>query len=174
MEGSHVDHVDSSRVVPVVAQRGSRAATAALATLLGFPAGLLLYMAAALAFTEPWLRAPDADFVLATFLGGWALGAWLLARRTVRLLVVMRRGLLLGAVQWLLLVPLVYAVPAPSLPRASELLARSLGGMPVALPRGAEALLFSVLCLLGAMALTALPSALGVRLAEPARSDAAG
>lgn|GEM_PF-3706578 len=167
-------HVDSRRVVPVVAQRGSRAATAALATLLGFPAGLLLYMAAALAFTEPVLREPDPDFVLVTFLGGWALGAVLLARHTVRLLVVMRRGLLLGAVQWLALVPLVSALPAHSLPRASELLARSLGGAPVSLPREAEAALFAVLCLLGAMALTALPSALGVRMAEPARSDVAG
>jgi hypothetical protein len=174
IDGMGSGRIAAARVVPVVACRGSRASATALATLLGFPAGLLLYLAAALAFAEPALSAPDADLVLATFLGGWALGGWLMARRTVRLLVVVRRGLLLGAVQWLLLVPLLSRLSMHSLPRASELLAQSLGGVPVSLPHQAEALLFAALCLLGAMAVTALPSALGVQLAEPARGDATG
>jgi hypothetical protein len=165
---------DPARVVPVVARRGSPVTAAALAAVLGVPAALLVFAIAAFVLDDPAQSAPGRGFVLGSLIAGWALCTWLLARRTSRLHAVLVRGLVLGATQWLMLAPLVGVVPDEQLPRAGALLREALGGLPVRLPDQGEALLLAALCLLGALALVAVRSALGLSDAQPERGDTAG
>jgi hypothetical protein len=172
--GTWAEPPDSARVVPVVARRGSPVAAAALAAVLGLLGALLVFAIAAFVLDEPAQRAPGRGLVLGSLIAGWALSTWLLARRTARLHVVLGRGLVLGAVQWLALALLVGTVPDEQLPRAGALLREALGGLPLRLPDEGEALLFAALCLLGALALAGLHSALGLSEERPARRDAPG
>ena len=172
--GAWAEPSDAARVVPVVARRGSPVAAAALAAALGVPGALLTFVIAAFVLDDPAQRAPGRGLVLGSLIAGWALFTWLLARRTSRLHVVLWRGLVLGAAQWLALAPLVGSLPEEQLPRAGALLREALGGLPLRLPDEGEALMFAGLCLLGALALAALRSALGLSQEQPARGDAAG
>ncbi|HEX5011825.1 MAG TPA: hypothetical protein VFY71_15640 [Planctomycetota bacterium] len=161
-------------MVPVLARRGSPVAAAGLAAVLGLLGALLVFAIAAFAFGEPAQRAPARGLVLGSLIGGWALSTWLIAWRTSRLHVVLSRGLLLGAVQWMTLALQVGTVPPEQLPRAGTLLGGVLGGFPLRLPDESEALLIAALCLVAALALAALRSALGLTDQPPAREDAAG
>jgi hypothetical protein len=69
---------------------------------MGCLSGFLIYMAAAMLFTP---KGPSPFFVWSTFGGGWALSAWLLIRRTQTVSKVVSRGLLLGAAEWLAMIP---------------------------------------------------------------------
>jgi hypothetical protein len=153
-------------VVPVVARSSSPVAAGLLAVVLGLPAGLLAYATAALLFADPLRHTPDTGFLLVSFVGTWALAAAGLGRRAPRLLVVLRRGLLLGAVQWLLLAPLLGRLSAPEVARVADALRVSLHGLPLRLPAASQALLLSCACLLSALLLATLPRG---RADEPER-----
>jgi len=172
--GTWADPSDAARVVPVVARRGSPVAATALAAALGVPSALLVFAIAAFVLDDPAQRTPGRSFVLGSLIAGWALCTWLLARRTSRLHLVLVRGLVLGAAQWLVLAPLVGSLPDELLPRAGALLREALDGLPLRLPDEGEALLLATLCLLGALALAALRSALGLSDERPVRGDVAG
>lgn len=156
-------------VVPVVSRRGSPFAARFAAAALGVPAGLLIYATAAVLFAEPELRTPGAPFVLATLVGGWGLVAIGLPYGTTSVVRVLRRGLLLGAAQWLLLATSVARLPAQETGRIADMLRVSLRGLPVGLPDGGRAVLLASACLFAALLLAALPAMLGVR-----REDGAG
>ena len=166
-QGTMAEPLASARVVPVVDRHGSPGVAAGLASLLGLVSGLLTFAIVTLASGGATQPQPAPASVLVSLLGGWALAGWLLGRRTAQLHVILRRGLLLGSAQWLALVPLLGQLPADGLPRATEMLRVALAGVPVRLPDQGGALLLSALCLMGALSLTAIWSALGLRT-EPA------
>jgi len=168
--GTSLEPSGSARVVPVVASHGSPVAAAALAAALGVPAALLVFLIAAFALAEPARAAPGRGFALSALLAGWAACTWLLARRTARLGVVLRRALLLGAVQWVLLAPLVGSLPDSDLPLAAARLREGLG-LPLRVPNEPEALFLAALCLLAALALAALRTLLSPEAEEPERAE---
>src|SRR5262245_4897567 len=144
------DSTGTACVVPVVSRSSSHVAAGLLAVALGLPAGLLAYATAALLFAEPSRRTPETAFLLVSFVGGWALGsAWLLRGR--KLLRILRRALLLGAAQWLLLAPLVGRLSANEIAHAADSLRISLHGLPFSLPGASQALLLAAACLLSAL-----------------------
>jgi len=155
-------------VVPVVATRSSPVAAGVVAFVLGLPAGLLAYATAALLFAQPGLRSPDTSFVVVSFVGGWAVAAAVLAWRAT-LVRVIRRALLLGAVQWLLLAPLVNRLQPHEASRVGDMLRVGLRGLPLRLPGGGQALLLATGCLVAAIIVAALPAVLGARPADAAR-----
>ena len=159
----------TAAVVPVVSRRGSPLAARLAAAALGLPAGLVLYSTAAVVFAGPDLRTPGTAFVLSTLVGGWGLAALALSFRTTSVVRVVRRALVLGAAQWLLLAPLVARLSAQDVARVADLLRFSLRGLPVGLPDGTTSLLLATCCGLGALFLAALPAVLGVRTGDPVR-----
>jgi hypothetical protein len=159
----------TTSVVPVVSRPGSPIAARLAAAALGLPAGLVLYSTAAVLFAGTEQRAPATPFVLSTLLGGWGLAAIALSFRTTSVVRVVRRALVLGAAQWLLLAPLVARLSAQDVARVADLLRSSLRGLPVALPDGSVAVLLASACGLGALFLAALPAVLGVRPPDRAR-----
>ena len=145
-------------VVPVVSRSSSHVAAGLLAVVLGLPAGLLAYATAALLFADPSHRTPDTAFLLVSFVGSWALAAVGLARGTTRPLRVLRRGLLLGAAQWLLLAARVWQLTGAEIAHAADSLRISLHGLPFSLPGAGQSLLLGAACLLSALLLAMLPS----------------
>jgi hypothetical protein len=167
-EGMVAEPSDSARVVPVVESHGLPVIAAAIATVLALPAALLVFALAAFAWAEPAREAPERGFVLTALIAGWALCTWLLARRTGWPLVVLRRGLLLGTAQWLALAALVGVLPDGDRSLAQAHLGRAVG-LPLPLPDASEATILALLCLMGALAATALRSALWPERVESER-----
>jgi len=76
--------------------------TAALA--MGFLSGIQIYFMAAMLITGKTIPL-STTFVYVTFFGGWALSTHLLLRGAVSASKVIARGLLLGAAEWLTMIP---------------------------------------------------------------------
>jgi hypothetical protein len=73
-----------------------------VAGVMGFFSGLLIYFMAAMLIVTPSAGgSPSPIFVLVTFLGGWIVSSFLLARGAQTVSGVFRRGFLLGAAEWL-------------------------------------------------------------------------
>lgn len=72
------------------------------ALVMGFFSGILIYMAAAMALTSGM---PSTGFVFVTLFGGWGLSTFLIVRGARTLSRVFSRGFLLGAAEWLALIP---------------------------------------------------------------------
>lgn len=70
--------------------------------ILGFFSGFLIYMAAAMLFTS---GEPSGAFVFVTFFGGWVLSTMILVRGARTVSKVFSRGFLLGAAEWLAMIP---------------------------------------------------------------------
>lgn len=73
-----------------------------IGVVLGFQSGFLIFMAIAMLFSG---AEPSSAMVYTTILGGWALSTWglLLGARSVSK--VFKRGFLLGAIEWLAMIP---------------------------------------------------------------------
>ena len=84
---------------------------AIVAITLGILSGLLVYFAAAMIFTPFGSEEANWDaqtliiFVLATFLGGWIAASFLMLRNSRSVSKVVSRGFLIGAVEWLAMLP---------------------------------------------------------------------
>ena len=78
----------------------------AVAILMGFFSGLLIYFIAAMLFADlgGTGKGPSAAFVAVTFLGGWILSSVLLRRGAVTVSKVFSQGFLLGAAEWLVMI----------------------------------------------------------------------
>jgi hypothetical protein len=73
-----------------------------VALAMGFLAGFLIYMAAAMLFADD---KPSAAFVFITFFGGWAASVAILLRGARTVSKAFTRGFLLGAAEWLAMIP---------------------------------------------------------------------
>lgn len=83
-----------------------------IALLMGLISGFLIYMMAAMLVIDPSSgRSISPAFVLILFLGGWALSTYVMLRGALTVATVAKRGFLLGAAEWLLmiLVGLIYS-----------------------------------------------------------------
>ena len=87
-----------------------------VAFTLGLFSGFLIYVADAMLFTG---SASSAEAVLlrgwAVFIGGWAISGSLLLWGTRTTTQVFKRGFLLGAVEWLGMIPVMFSGKQPSL-----------------------------------------------------------
>ncbi len=70
--------------------------------ILGFFSGFLAYMAAAALFVS---GKPSGAFVFVTFFGGWGLSTWVMVRGARTISKVFSRGFLIGAAEWLAMIP---------------------------------------------------------------------
>src|SRR4051794_3207521 len=75
-----------------------------VALIMGFCSGLMIYFLLAF-MAMPSTPAAASVFVAVTFLGGWTLSTYLLLKSVVSVSKVFARGFLLGAAEWLLLIP---------------------------------------------------------------------
>jgi len=75
-----------------------------VALAMGFISGFFIYMMVSMVFAD-FKSPPSPILVLLVFLGSWVLSTWLLLRGTVSVSRVFSRGFLLGAAEWLSLIP---------------------------------------------------------------------
>jgi DnaJ domain/zinc-ribbon domain len=130
----------------------------AVAVVMGFFSGFMIYMLSALVFTGRG-SAPNSGFVLAFFFGGWAISAYLMQRGAISVSKVFSRGFLIGAAEWLLVIPAgmifagklvassVDAVSSSGSGAATAGAAR--GGGLFAFLTGGLAVVMAVVCLIG-------------------------
>jgi len=71
--------------------------------ILGFFSGFLTYTAAAALFVMS--SKPSVAFVFVTFVGGWGFATWVMARGARTISQVFSRGFLIGAAEWLAMIP---------------------------------------------------------------------
>lgn len=123
-----------------------------VAILLGILAGFLLYMTAAMVLTDPE-TGPSGAFVAVFFVGGWIGAAYLLRRNARTVSKVVARGALLGAAQWLVVIPIgaiMGGQAASSATGASEaeMAGAAIGGGLITIMTGAVAVGMAVVCLI--------------------------
>jgi hypothetical protein len=147
------DHEDATRLFFT---RGGAMRTL-VAIVMGAFSGFLVYMMAAMLFSDPGAGGPSPVLVLVTFIGGSAVSGYLLARNASTVSAVFRRGFLLGAAEWLAMaaVGLIFASrttgSAISSTGGSEANAAgaAIGRGLVAVLAGGVSVFMSVVCLIG-------------------------
>lgn len=105
--GAREDGERGDATVYEVADTPTSLAAIVAGAVLGVVSAVLLVALTA----GPVAETVPSAWPLGVFVGGWIVSAWLLARETSRLLVVLRRGCLMGAAEWLALVALGRAAP---------------------------------------------------------------
>lgn len=126
-----------------------------LAAILGLLSGFLLYFIAFMLFMPK--GGPGPMFVLVTLSGGWVLSAWFMGNGAESLLRVLRRGFLLGAIEWLIVIPASWVWTGRAVVSTVEQMAPTvygragaiLGGSVIALITGGVAFVMLVLCVIG-------------------------
>ena len=77
-----------------------------IAIIMGFFSGFLFCLESATVFANPSQReGPGLLFLFVTFLGGWTLTSYLIIKGAKRVSKVFNRGFLIGATEWLLMIP---------------------------------------------------------------------
>src|SRR4051812_32420205 len=134
---------------------------ATVAVLMGLISGLIVYFAAAMIFADLGAKSggPSGIFVATTLFGGWALTTWLLLRNTRSANMVIRRGFLIGAAEWLFmaLAGVIFSGRTVSTNLADPSVANSgaaqagtaIGGGLVAVLTGGVSVFMAVVCLIG-------------------------
>ncbi len=140
----------------VKTRRGSGSAVRwSLAAILGLLFGFLLYFITFMLFMPK--GGPGPIFVLFTLSSGWVLSAWFLGNNAESLLRVLRRGMLLGAIEWLIVIPASWVWTGRAVvstveqigPAATGVAGAIIGGGLIALLTGGVALFMLVLCAIG-------------------------
>ncbi|MBI1923297.1 hypothetical protein HYR99_03500 [Candidatus Poribacteria bacterium] len=122
---------------------------------LGFFSGFLIYMAAAMLFSggEP----PSGAFVFATFFGGWVLSTWILVRGARTVSKVFSRGFLLGAAEWLAMIPVGMVLSGKALTQTvtqaggtdAAVAGATIGAGLVSFITGGVSVVMALVCLIG-------------------------
>lgn len=73
-----------------------------IATLIGFLSGFMLYMATAITFSVKPGEAPTLAWI--SFFAGWGFTHYFCVKNTTRSLKVISRGLLIGCLEWILMI----------------------------------------------------------------------
>lgn len=123
------------------------------AIVMGFFSGLLLYFLGALLFVK---GSPSVGFVVLAFLGGWVLSTYLMQKGAISVSKVISRGFLIGAAEWLLMIPAgmvfagrVVASSTQGLDSGAAMAGAAIGGGIVAFLTGGVAVTMAVVCLVG-------------------------
>jgi hypothetical protein len=127
-----------------------------VALIMGFCSGLMIYFLLGIMIL-PSNPALGTIFVAVTFLGGWALSTYLLLKSAKSVSKVFVRGFLLGAAEWLLLIPASVVMTGRAMSAATAHAANStaatagaaLGGGLVTFLTGGLAITMAVVCLIG-------------------------
>lgn len=122
--------------------------------ILGFFSGFLIYMASAMLFTS---GEPSGAFIFATFVGGWALSTWVMVRGARTISKVFSRGFLIGAAEWLAIIPIGLVFRGKMLSETvsqgggtdAELAGATLGAGVVSFITGGVAVVMALICLIG-------------------------
>jgi len=122
--------------------------------ILGFFSGFLIYMAAAMLFSG---GEPSGAFVFATFFGGWILSTWILVRGARTVSKVFSRGFLLGAAEWLAMIPVGMVLSGRALTQTvtqgggtgAELAGATIGAGLVSFITGGVSIAMALVCLIG-------------------------
>lgn len=122
--------------------------------VLGFFSGFLIYMAAAMLFTS---GEPSGTFVFVTFFGGWVLSTWGIVRGARTVSKVFSRGFLLGAAEWLAMIPVGMVFSGKALTETvaqgggtdAELAGATIGAGLISFVTGGVAVVMALVCLLG-------------------------
>ena len=121
--------------------------------VLGLLSGFLIYMESAMLLSIPKSGGPSGGFIFLTFVGGWALSAWLLVRGARSVSKVFARGALLGAAEWMAVIP-VTAIMSAKLASESAITTdagragAAIGGGIVTLLSGGVSIFMAVVCLI--------------------------
>ncbi len=126
-----------------------------LAAIFGLLSGILLYIIAFMLFQPK--GAPGPLFVLITMGGGWVLSAWFMGNGATSSLQVWRRGFLLGAIEWLIVIPASWIWTGRAVVSTAEKLGNTatgvagavLGGGLIAVITGGVALFMLACCGVG-------------------------
>lgn len=86
----------------------------AVAIVLGFFSGFLAYMAVAMLSAASTRGGPSLALAFTAFGAVWIISAWWMRRGSTRVVEVFRRGFLLGAAEWVAMIPLGFIVTAQS------------------------------------------------------------
>ncbi len=143
--------------VPNSLQQGGRSPMKAIMVLvalaMGFFSGFLVYMAAAMLFTE---GQPSPAFVFIIFLGGWAVSVVILLRGARSVSRVFTRGFLLGAAEWLAMIPVGMILSGRHLSQTAtrgasdaEMAGATIGAGIVSFVTGGVAIAMAIVCLVG-------------------------
>lgn len=127
-----------------------------VAIVLGFFSGFLIYMAAGMIFFSGGAE-PSSAFVLVTLFGSWALSSWILVRGAQTVSKVFSRGFLLGAAEWLALIPVGMIFSGKALSQTvaegggtnAELAGATLGAGLITFITGGVSVVMALVCLLG-------------------------
>ena len=134
---------------------------ATVAVLMGLVSGLIIYFAAAMIFADlgSGSTGPSGLFVAMTLIGGWALTTWLLLRKVGSTNMVLRRGFLVGAAEWLFMAfaGVIFSGRSVSNSLSDPIAANSgaaqagaaVGGGIVAAITGGVSVFMAVVCLIG-------------------------
>lgn len=122
--------------------------------ILGFFSGFLLYLMAAMVFTN---GEPSGLFIFVTFIGGWALSTWFIVRGARSVSKVFSRGFLLGAAEWLAMIPAGVIFSGKALNEAAqqgggteaELAGATIGAGAISFVTGGLAIVMIIICLIG-------------------------
>jgi hypothetical protein len=125
-----------------------------VAVAMGLLSGFQIYMTAGILFAD---REPSVWFVLLFFLGGVAVSIGLLLRGATKVAKVFARGFLLGAAEWLALIPVGFIYSAKQLSGTitsgtsggTEATGAVLGAGLVSFLTGGVAIAMTVVCLIG-------------------------
>ena len=129
----------------------------AVAIIMGFFSGFLIYMMFGMAFVD--FSSPGSSsrsFLLLVFFGGWALSSWIIRRDAISLSKVFSRGFLLGAAEWLCMffAGIIFSGKAVSstitaTSSGAETAGAAFGGGIFAFITGTISIVMAVTCLMG-------------------------
>jgi len=127
-----------------------------VAIIMGFFSGFMIYLLSALFFTG-YGSAPSMPFVLLTFLGGWVASAYVMQKGAISISKVVSRGFLIGAAEWLLVIPagmvlagrLVASSANATASSGAAMAGAAIGGGIMAFLTGGVAIGMALVCLTG-------------------------
>jgi len=128
---------------------------AIIAIIMGLFSGFLIYVMAAMVFFKD--EPPSALFVCITFFGGWILSIYIMLRGTKTVSKVFSRGFLIGAAEWLAMIPtgLIFAgkhvskTVAGSAGSDAAVAGAAIGGGLFAFLTGGVSIFMAIVCLIG-------------------------
>jgi hypothetical protein len=132
-----------------------------VAIVMGFLSGWLIYMAAAMLFTEMFSTDGEPSsaifFTIFFFFGGWVLSTAILIRGAKTVSKVFSRGFLLGAAEWLAMVPVGIIFSGKALTKTvtqgahsnAETAGATIGAGLISFATGGIAIAMAIVCLLG-------------------------
>jgi len=126
-----------------------------IAILMGLFSGFLIYMMAAILFVKG--ESPSSLFIIIIFLGGWILSSYIMLRGAKTVSKVFSRGFLIGAAEWLAMIPVGLIAAGKALTETvsssggsdAAAAGATIGGGLLAFLTGGVSILMAIVCLIG-------------------------